>query len=158
MPSEFDVAGLLREAIARQSANVPGVAIHLDAPSEAILLVADREMVEQVVMQLLSNALKFAPQAERIDVTLTSELGDVKIAVRDFGVGIPEDEIADLFTRSTRASTAGAIQGTGIGLHLVNELVGLHSGHVAVASRPGEGATFSVYLPRSPNVDRAAAD
>ena len=80
-----------------------------------------------------------------------------EIAVRDFGVGIPEDEVPKLFQRFFRASTSTGIQGTGIGLNLVKSLVEMHDGTMEFTSIEGEGSTFTVKLPNRQPADNFAA-
>ena len=71
----------------------------------------------------------------------------LEIDVRDFGVGIPEDELPKISQRFFRASTSSGIQGTGIGLNLVKSFIAMHSGVMEISSQKGEGSTFTVKLP-----------
>jgi signal transduction histidine kinase len=146
-PSCFDLVLLAREVIARQRALSPRYTIALEAPGAGAEITADRALTDQILTNLLSNAVKYSPLAHDIDVTIAVEADQAVIAVRDYGVGIPADEIPKLFTRFFRARTAAGFQGTGIGLHLVRELVDLHGGCIDVLSRPGHGSTFTVRLP-----------
>ncbi len=105
-------------------------------------------MLDQVFTNLLTNAVKYSGTSKRIDIACAVLPDAVTIAVRDFGIGVAEDELAKLFTRFYRASTARGLPGTGIGLNLARELVILHKGDLTVESRVGEGSTFTVSLPR----------
>ena len=97
---------------------------------------------------LLSNAAKYAPQSPEISITATREAdGGLAIAIKDNGVGIPKDELPNLFDRFFRASTSEGISGTGIGLNLARELVEMHDGTISVESDVGVGTTFTVRLP-----------
>ena len=96
---------------------------------------------------LLSNAVKYSDTSRRIEVTIACVAGEARVGVRDFGLGVPADEIPQLFSRFFRASTAKGVQGTGIGLNLVKELVALHGGQVAVESEVAAGSLFTVTLP-----------
>jgi signal transduction histidine kinase/DNA-binding response OmpR family regulator len=108
----------------------------------------DRDMWEKIVLNLLSNALKFTLAGE-IRVTLQAANGQARLEVRDTGVGIPAEEMPRIFDRfhRVRESHGRSQEGTGIGLALVRELVTLQGGQVEVTSTPGQGATFTVSLP-----------
>ena len=109
---------------------------------------ADIKLMRQVVSNLVGNAVKYSPEGTEVCVRgMTTDDGGVSISVSDNGVGIPEAELARLFERFFRASTSTGIVGTGIGLHLVKTVVDLHGGRVDVASKPGEGSTFTIDLP-----------
>jgi anti-anti-sigma factor len=108
----------------------------------------DRDMWEKVVLNLLSNALKFTFEGG-ITVRLRRVGDDVELTVNDTGTGIPAEELPRLFERfhQVAAARGRSGEGSGIGLAMVRELVGLHGGTVAVDSTPGVGTTFAVRLP-----------
>ena len=111
---------------------------------------ADRDMLEKIILNLISNAFKFTFAGE-IEITVgaaTSEDAAI-IAVRDTGIGIPAEELPHLFERFHRIEGAQgrSIEGSGIGLALVQELVKLHDGQILVESELGRGSTFRVQLP-----------
>lgn len=108
----------------------------------------DHEMWEKIVLNLLSNAFKFTFSGE-IGVRLRAIDDHVELQISDTGTGIPAEELPRIFERFHRVRDAHArtYEGSGIGLSLVQELVRLHGGSVQVASRPGEGTTFTVSLP-----------
>jgi signal transduction histidine kinase len=114
---------------------------------------ADQRRLKQILVNLLSNAVKFTP--ERGMVTLTVEDGAeperVCFRVRDTGIGIEPDAREQIFEPFTQVdgSFARSQDGTGLGLALVRRLVQLHGGDISLESRPGEGSTFTVALPRS---------
>src|SRR5262249_51319380 len=110
----------------------------------------DRLALEQIVSNLISNAIKFGAGAA-IDVTLESrEIGQVRFQVRDRGVGIAAVDQERIFGRFERlARTPGHPAGAGVGLWLVRGLVESHGGNVAVVSAPEQGATFTVVLPKN---------
>ena len=107
----------------------------------------DRDMWEKVVLNLLSNALKFTFEGE-VALTLKNVDGVVELQVRDTGVGIPEEHLERVFERFHRIEGVHArtYEGTGIGLALVQELVKLHGGSVRVESALGQGSTFTVTI------------
>jgi signal transduction histidine kinase len=144
----FDLPELAREVVQRQLSITPDFGLTVAAPAAGLQIEADRRLIEHVLTNLISNAVKYSGSRRRAELRI-SELGDeVVLAVQDHGVGIPKHEIERLFTRFFRASTAVGIGGTGIGLHLVREFVGLHGGWVDVRSEVGVGSTFTVRLPR----------
>lgn len=109
----------------------------------------DREKMETIVQNLLSNALKFTPTAGKITVALDRRETNVEIMVQDTGIGIPRDLLPHIFDRfyQVDSSNTREYQGTGIGLALTKELVELHHGEIAVESREGEGSRFFVRFP-----------
>jgi signal transduction histidine kinase len=109
----------------------------------------DRDAIEQAILNLLSNAMKYSGQSKDIDLRLCTQNGSVMIQVEDRGIGIPADERERIFERFYRVPTAEnrAISGTGLGLALVVHIAEAHGGRVEVESTPGAGSTFSVRLP-----------
>lgn len=108
----------------------------------------DRDMWEKIVLNLVSNAFKFTHEGE-IEVCVATVDGQVHLTVRDTGVGIPQEELPRMFERFHRIdNTRGrTLEGTGIGLALVQELVKLHGGAVTVDSEIGKGSIFTVSIP-----------
>jgi signal transduction histidine kinase len=107
-------------------------------------------------MNLLSNAIKFTPDGGKVACSLESCDQYAALEVSDTGIGIPEDEQGELFTKFFRSSNAQekAIQGTGLGLSIISSIVAAHGGDIAVRSRPGDGTTFTVRLPLAPRSAR----
>jgi signal transduction histidine kinase/DNA-binding response OmpR family regulator len=138
-----ELASVFRSAVERA-----GLRLVVDCPPLPDPVYVDREMWEKVVLNLLSNALKFT-FAGAIAVTLRLAGDAVELSVRDTGVGIPAAELPHLFERFHRVQNmhVRTQEGTGIGLALVRELVDLHGGDVRVASVPGAGSTFTVAIP-----------
>ncbi|MBI4909430.1 MAG: hypothetical protein HY820_37775 [Acidobacteria bacterium] len=112
---------------------------------------ADREALEQAVVNLLGNAIKYSGDGRLIELTLHRDGKQAVILVRDHGIGIPFDEQPRIFERFYRAPDPSGrqIPGTGLGLALVDHIVKAHGGSVAVESQPGQGSTFSILLPLS---------
>ncbi len=138
-----DLASSFRSAIERGGLRFDVECDPLDAP-----VWVDCDMWEKIVLNLLSNALKFT--FEGAILVRQRAAGDrVVLEVRDTGVGIPEQELPRVFERFHRieGSRARTHEGSGIGLALVHDLVGLHGGTVDAESRPGAGTTFRVSLP-----------
>jgi signal transduction histidine kinase len=118
-------------------------------PPEPVRVRGDARSLEAVVANLLGNALKFTEDGGWVHCTLRTADGHAQIEVADNGLGIPEAEQRDLFTRFFRSSTAQerAIQGTGLGLTIVDGIVQSHGGAIAFVSQHLRGSTFTVNLP-----------
>lgn len=123
--------------------------LDLDLPDEPVPFHGDRDLMERVVVNLVGNAVKFTPDGGRVAVALAVDGDFAHLSVSDTGIGIPEAEQDQLFTRFFRSQLAhkNAIQGSGLGLSIVRGIVEKHGGSVAVSSVPGEGTTFQVLLP-----------
>lgn len=152
-----EIAGMFRSVF-----EAAGLALHVDCPPLPQPVHVDREMYEKIILNLLSNSLKFTPSGGA-RVT-TSAVGDrARLTVSDTGIGVPEEELPRLFERfhQVRGTHARSHEGSGIGLALVKDLVRQHGGTIGVNSRPGQGTTFTVdfpfgtaHLPRPPVTDR----
>jgi two-component system cell cycle sensor histidine kinase PleC len=115
-------------------------------------ILADERAIRQILLNLLSNAIKFTPTGGSVSLsTHYSESGAVILEVRDTGIGIPEEDLANVFDNFSRASNAHLSNesGTGLGLPIVRGLVALHGGELRIESRPGIGTTVTVELPSS---------
>jgi len=115
-------------------------------PSEAVFQ-TDEKLMRNIVINLLTNAVKFSPEADRVDIGVVRANGLLTFTVRDKGIGIPEKDIHKLFEPFFRASNVNAIQGTGLGLSIIKKAVDLLNGSIQVDSRTGEGTTITVTLP-----------
>ncbi|MBM3521346.1 MAG: PAS domain-containing protein [Alphaproteobacteria bacterium] len=153
-----DLGGLIAAACRRLEGYTPGVAIAVTLPTEPVTVRGDASLLDQVVTNLVSNAVKYSGRSRQVEVAVSVSGRWAKLEVVDHGIGIPEAELERVFERFYRASTAKGLPGTGIGLNLVRELVDLHGGRIAVASRVGEGTRFTVTLPRAAEGMRATPD
>jgi two-component system sensor histidine kinase VicK len=113
-------------------------------------ITADRERIEQVIVNVISNSVKYTPVGGKIDVSVTSAEEKVSFRVKDNGIGIPEEDLGRIFERFYRVekSRTSEMGGTGLGLAIVAQVVEDHKGTIRVRSTPGEGTTFAVSLPR----------
>ncbi len=138
--------GSLRPAIAARLLEVT-----FEAPSVPVPVSGDAQALESVVTNLVSNALKFTEDGGWVRCRLLAREGEATLEVSDNGLGIPLDEQRELFTRFFRSSTAldHAIQGSGLGLNIVDSIVQAHGGTVEVSSQHLSGSTFTVTLPLS---------
>ena len=119
-------------------------------PAEPIMLDADLERLVQVLVNLLTNAVKYTPRGGSIELTAVREVGEVRFSVKDSGLGIPTDKIDSLFEmfgQLDRTLETG-YRGLGIGLALSSAIVSMHGGRIKAQSDGlGTGSTFSVWLP-----------
>ncbi|MBM3522893.1 MAG: PAS domain S-box protein [Alphaproteobacteria bacterium] len=143
----IDLVDLVREICRRQESISAGFAITIAANVPILEIDADRQLLDQVFTNLLSNAVKYSGDSRRVDVAIEIADGGARVSVRDFGVGVPAEELPNLFKRFYRATTAKGIAGTGIGLSLVKDLVELHGGGIDVTSMLDQGSVFVVTLP-----------
>jgi signal transduction histidine kinase len=146
----------LRAVVRASHASVTGLLSSRDLdlreelPDRAVLINGEAVYLERAVTNLLSNAIKFTRDGGRITTTLEANGdGTCLLSVSDTGVGIPEDEVHNVFQRFFRSTNArsDAIQGTGLGLSIVRSIVERHHGEIDVRSRHGEGTTFTITLP-----------
>lgn len=135
--------------VVRTSANAKG--IRLETTLEPATVLGDPDRLQQVVWNLVSNAVKFTPDGGRVTVALTTSGARVQLTVHDTGRGIRRDFLAYVFERFTQSDdfTTREHGGLGLGLAIVRHIVELHAGSVRVASDgEGQGATFTIELPR----------
>ena len=152
-PQPTDIAAFTAElaALFRSAIETVGLQLEVDCGPAPLIAEIDRDMWEKVVMNLLSNAFKFTfSGAIRVTVREAQD-GGVEMSVADSGIGIAPDEVPRLFERFHRVagSPGRSVEGSGIGLAMVQELVKLHGGTVRVDSAPGTGSCFTVALPRA---------
>ena len=112
-------------------------------------VVADRDAMEQAILNLLNNAIKYSGESREVALHLFREDSFVTIQVTDHGVGIPREEQKRIFERFYRVSSSENrhIAGAGLGLTLVEHIAKAHGGSIEVESRAGEGSTFTLRLP-----------
>ena len=105
--------------------------------------------MRQVIDNLLSNALKYSPDGTDVEMFVTVESGGTKTSVVDYGIGIPRDEIPQLFERFHRARNVSSryYGGLGLGLYIARAIIEAHGGSIGVESEEGKGSEFTVRLP-----------
>jgi cell cycle sensor histidine kinase DivJ len=117
-------------------------------PAEAVVVEADHRAIKQIVLNLMSNALKFTPATGSVTVSLAADGGAIEIVVADTGVGVAPEDLARLGRPFEQAGDAGSRSlGTGLGLSLVRALAELHGGRMSIESTLGEGTAVTVRLP-----------
>ncbi len=114
-------------------------------------VIGDRVALERVLLNLMSNAVKFTPPSGAVSIAVSSQDGRVRVRVSDTGIGIPAEDQPRLFERFFRAENAGraGIAGTGLGLHIARSLAVQHGGELTLSSVEGEGSSFELDLPRA---------
>ena len=134
--------------ILRQQADGAGVQLRGVLPAHPIEIDADRRALKQIVLNLVSNALKFTPAGGSVSVSLATAAGALEIAVADTGIGIAPDDLERIGRPYEQAGDAAdRARGTGLGLSLVRAFARLHGGDMAIESRLGEGTAVTVRLP-----------
>jgi len=109
---------------------------------------ADKNRVEQVIVNLVSNAIKYSPEADHVVILLSKTDHVVKVSVTDFGIGIPKDKLPLIFDRFYRVDeNSQRYAGLGLGLYISSEIINRHGGHISLESTLGKGSTFWFVIP-----------
>ncbi|MET3114203.1 signal transduction histidine kinase [Pedobacter sp. CG_S7] len=148
--NDFEIEELLAEIIEESKDHSPDQPIHF-SHSQQTKLYADREKIEQVVINLISNAVKYSYPGSPIVLSCYKEESFLKISVKDSGIGIAPEDIEKLFKAHSRIKTSQteSISGFGIGLYLCQQIIKYHQGDIGVESQQGQGSTFWFTLPLS---------
>lgn len=145
------VAALQRATLGARGPRGTAHTLDVDARDRPLYVLGDPGRLEQVMLNLLENAVKFSPAGGAIRVTLARRGGEIRLAVADSGIGIPEAELPRLGQRFFRASNAPAAlyPGTGMGLAIIGDIVEAHGGRLDVSSTVGVGTTMTITLPEA---------
>lgn len=149
----FSVADLLYECrdVIMTKAQETNVQIRIDVPNDMPLMEADRDKIKQVVLNLMSNAIKYNRPNGSVIVTGNFTDTELSIVIQDTGIGIPEESIPHLFEKFYRVREhENKTQGTGLGLSISRQIIQGHNGRIEVRSKMGVGTSFTIYLPRIP--------
>jgi signal transduction histidine kinase len=147
-PEPVALAALVERTVEMERGAMPPRDIRVEMPDPGLVVEADPARLEQVLINLLENARKYSPEDRPIHVRVTSADQTVQIAVRDEGIGIPPQDLDQIFERFHRAGNVDdSVSGLGLGLYITHEIVRAHGGELQVESQPGEGSTFTVVLP-----------
>jgi PAS domain S-box-containing protein len=154
----IDAVDLVRQVVDRFTSEDPDRTVHVVAPDHAVYCRGDWMRVDQVLGNLLSNALRYAPPHEPVEVRLVPQGREVVFEVRDWGPGIPIDEQSRIFERFHRVGHYMTREpgGAGLGLYLAKRLVEAMGGRIWVSSRLGHGSVFSFALPAEPSLNAVA--
>ncbi len=154
--SNFNIIELIKKAKEsnKEKYEQHSVGIDLDLPEEAIMVHADEKRIKQVLINLISNAVKYSSKEvdeKKVFVSLETEGDEVNIAVKDNGVGIEESEHDKIFNKFYRidSSLTYEVEGTGLGLAICREIIHEHGKEITLESSPGEGSVFSFKLDKA---------
>ena len=147
-PKLSEIAPMLAETVGQYApkAQKKQIALHLE--SSDAKAVFDSKWTAEAVGNLLDNAIKYAPNGGTVSVFVSEYDMFCRIDVSDNGYGIPEEEQAKVFQRFYRSPSAADAEGVGIGLYLARQIIAGQGGYIKLTSKPGEGSTFSIFLPR----------
>ena len=129
--------------------------MHIDVatPAEPMVVSVDAARIRQLILNLLTNAVKYTPAGGMVRVQLGAANGRIMLSVADTGIGIAPGDLPHIFDRFWRADSArtrtGERPGAGLGLAICKWIAEAHGGQIDVVSRPGRGTTFTVILPRT---------
>ncbi|MDD5210249.1 MAG: HAMP domain-containing sensor histidine kinase [Elusimicrobiales bacterium] len=153
-PEMVDLADMTREVISLYGpvARSNHIDLKLLVPEKSLTLMADKKLLRRVIINLVSNALKYTPERGSITVMAREKEGAVEFSVTDTGYGISKEDQEQLFTKFYRTRGADGkrtkIPGSGLGLAITRQAVELHRGKISVESEKGKGSTFTVSLPK----------
>jgi len=148
--SHFNLVDLLLDCCQLVQPNIASHKLQLTLPetNPALMVSADRDQIRQVILNLLTNSIKYNVPNGKIQVHAWKEEGGVAFSVSDTGMGIPSDALAHLFEKYYRArQTEKQVLGTGLGLSVCRRIIENHHGRIEVESEVKHGATFTVHLP-----------
>lgn len=139
----------LIDSVAEQWQGKNGHTISTAVSEDGLMALADKDRITQVLHNLISNAVKYSPQADAVDVLCSREGEYIRIDVKDYGLGIPEEAKSMLFSRFFRVDNSDRRQigGTGLGLAIVKEIVEAHGGRLSFKSELGQGSVFTAMIP-----------
>jgi len=146
-----DMLAIIRDQVAFHlpRAESESIRLKVDAPETLPRVLANRRNMEEVLSNLITNAIKYSPDGGQVTVSASAGSGYLCLRVRDTGLGISPEDLKLIFQQFYRVKDEKTryIQGTGLGLAIVKSILESHQGRIEVESRPGEGSTFMVFLP-----------
>lgn len=149
---EVDITAVVQtvEMMHRQRAHKHGIELCFGVAADVGLIQADERKIKQILLNLVSNAVKFTPDGGRVGVRVSGDDRQIEFSVTDSGIGIQQEDLSRLFQpfQQLESPLTKVYQGTGLGLSLSKKLVEMHGGQMRVTSEPGKGSTFSFVLPR----------
>jgi PAS domain S-box-containing protein len=144
-----DLTARVAESLKRSAASLDVGRVRVEMPAELPMVEADPELLDRILTNLVSNALKYSAQTAPVLVRAESADREIRVSVADRGVGIAQEDLSHLFERYFRAKNAQDAEGLGLGLFVTKGLVEAHGGKIWVMSKPGQGSTFTFTLPRA---------
>ncbi len=158
--TKFDPLIVIQKSLAAQRAYTDKHTLKLLAEGEVPSITGDSDKFDQIITNLVSNAIKYSPRGGEITVGISSDGDFLTVTITDEGMGIPADKLARIFEKFERVDNRDTreVGGTGIGLFLVKHLVERHGGEVWAESEYGKGATFSFRVPLEPDMSLEEMD
>ena len=148
IPSTIGLENFIRDAVEEVTCNAKHSHHICVSTNKLGCLVTDEKLLRSILINLLTNAIKFSPAKEEITLNVLDQKTFITLEVRDEGIGIPEEELEMIFEPFIRGRSTEEIQGTGLGLSIVKKAVEILNGTICVESSPGKGSVFSVRIPR----------
>jgi two-component system phosphate regulon sensor histidine kinase PhoR len=152
--SPFDINGVIQEVVDRfnPQADRAGLILHFDHSDVVLQVPADRERVEQVLVNLIHNAIKFTAPGGKVEISTKLGGNSIQVSVADTGVGIPADDLPRIFERFYKADKSRSSGGTGLGLAIAKHIIEAHGGRIWAESTQGRGSIFHFTLPLEPKL------
>jgi signal transduction histidine kinase len=140
----FDLGACIKEVVDAVLATGCKHKIRIAMPDKAIRVHADRNRISQVIINFLTNAIKYSPDADRVDLKVELLPEEVQLQITDYGIGIPVDKQQYLFERFYRVDgeSREKVNGLGLGLFIAKDIIDKHEGKIGLTSEPGKGSTF----------------
>jgi signal transduction histidine kinase len=158
-PAAMDLRRVIEAAVAEQRRLIEAKrqTLTIDQPKKPVAVMADEEKIHMAIANLIDNATKYTPEGGKIQIKIRNLAKSASVEVSDTGMGMDKSEMDVIFDRFQRAHSIllSGVEGTGLGLYLVRRIVELHNGSIDVDSRPNEGSTFRLTLPRKGRADAA---
>lgn len=149
---EYDIQAQMHEVVQDvQHLLRKGQSISYNHYGASSIVRLDASMAKHIVLNLLSNAIKFSDEGSTIELVTKIENGTLELSVQDHGLGIPEEDLDNLYKRFFRSSNATNVQGTGLGLHIVSKYTEMMNGMITCESKLGEGTKFTVIFNNNNN-------
>jgi signal transduction histidine kinase len=146
--ADVDLRAIVADGQERHAADSPIHPIRVSLPDAPVPVRADRARLDQVLDNLVSNAIRYSPVGGDVALELVTSAGEAVVSVADQGVGIAPEQKAGIFQPFRRLDQTGGVPGLGIGLTVARRIVEAHGGQIEVESERGRGSTFRVRLPR----------
>ena len=146
----FDLSSLVQEIVENLQLTTRTHQLCFE-DTEPVLVVGDRERIGQVLINLVTNAIKYSPQADKVIIRIARDQSHALLSVQDFGIGIAKEHHQHIFERFYQVTDPGGqtYPGLGIGLYIASDIISRHGGHIWLESTEGKGSTFSISLPLS---------
>ncbi|RYF89760.1 MAG: PAS domain S-box protein [Chitinophagaceae bacterium] len=144
---EVGLPALVSSVIEPYKYSHPSHTILFKSEQEALIVQADKPRLERVLSNIINNAIKYSPDANKVQITVEADAQYARVRVKDFGIGLSKEQQQKIFTRFYRLEGAAPVSGLGLGLYLSKEIMEKHNGKVTVQSEPGKGSEFAIWLP-----------